>query len=100
MIAIESVAYSEGELTGDVDIHLTSVKRKERKSDGSSTTYRDQDRCRVCKVRSISMCSECAKNASLGDKVPFICHTTTGRNGNCSPFIISSNWLGVVKVSS
>jgi hypothetical protein len=78
MIATESVVYTEGELTSGVDIRMTPVKCKKRKSDGSFTTHRTQGRCGVCKVESTSMCSECAKDASLGDKVPFICHTTTG----------------------
>jgi hypothetical protein len=63
--------YNEGELTSGVDIHLTPVKSKKRKSDGSSTTNRAQGRCRVCQVKSTNMCSDCAKDASLGDKVPF-----------------------------
>jgi hypothetical protein len=76
MIATESDVYNEGELTSGVDIHLTPVKSKERKSDGSCTTNRAQGRYRVCKVESTNMCSECAKDTSSGYKVPFICHTT------------------------
>jgi hypothetical protein len=60
-IATESVLYNEGELTSGVDIHLTPVKSKKRKSDGSFTTNRAQGRCRVCKVKTTNMCSECAK---------------------------------------
>jgi hypothetical protein len=78
-IATESVVYNEGELTSGVDIHLNPVKSNKRKSDGSSTTYRAQGRCRACQVKSTNMCSGCAKDTSLGDKVPFIGHTTTGR---------------------
>jgi hypothetical protein len=83
MIATESVVYNEGELTSGVDIHMTPVKSKKMKSDGSFTTNSPQGRYRVCKVESNSMCSECAKDASFGDKVTFISHTSTGRI--CSP---------------
>jgi hypothetical protein len=55
MFATESVVYNEGELTSGVDIHLTPVKSKKRKSDGSSATNRAQGRCQVCKVKSTSM---------------------------------------------
>jgi hypothetical protein len=74
-IATESVEYNEGELTSGVDIHLTPFKSKMRKSDGFCANNRAQGRCRVCQVKSTNTCSECAKDASLGDKVPFICHT-------------------------
>jgi hypothetical protein len=79
MIATESAVYNDSELTSGVDVHLTPVKSEKWKSDGSSATNRAQGRCRVCKVNSTNMGSECAKDASFGDNVPFVCRTTTGR---------------------
>jgi hypothetical protein len=73
MIVTESVVYNKVELTSGVDTYLTPVKSKMRESDGSFTTNRAQGRFRVRKVKSTSMCSDCAKDASLRGKVPFIC---------------------------
>jgi hypothetical protein len=71
VIATERIVSNEGELTSGVDTHLTRVKSTKRKSDGPFTTNRALGRCRVCKVKSTSMCSESAKDASFGVKVPF-----------------------------
>jgi len=61
-----------------VDIHLTPTKRMRKDKNGTLTRYRRQGRCRVCKMKTTSVCLVCEEDPNLQNE-SWICHSKEGR---------------------
>lgn len=72
----DSVASRTG--TAGRGLHLTPAKRVADTHDERQNTSRQQ-RCRYCKLKTTSVCSECRDNPDVGGKKAGYCHPSTGR---------------------
>ena len=72
----DSVASRTG--TAGRGLHLTPAKRVADTHDEHQNTSRQQ-RCRYCKLKTTSVCSECRDNPDVGGKKAGYCHPSTGR---------------------
>ena len=67
-----------GDIRCGIDIHLTPTKKRRKQRYGTPTKFLYQGNCRVCRKKTVHVCSKCEDDIHI-QKDMWICHSKTRR---------------------